>query len=318
MSRILNSTDLIKSVRRRGMVPDDSSTFTNQDILDILNEEIDVGLLSTLLNLNEEYLVHYEEIDLVSGTNEYEIPYRAIGNKLRDVMYVDQSGGVYELTRVSLEDLPDFRYFNRTSNGIDSFYVQNNKIVLNSSLYENYDKLRLYFYLRPNKLVEEKYVGKITSIDTATGVVSLQTFPEEFTNIAPMDFIAYRTPNKILKYDITPTSANKNLKTVTFDPDSLPSGLIVGDYLAFAEETSVPNLPTELHPILAQRCSVHILESLGDTESLQSAQTRLRQMELAVQDLIDNRVEGAPQKIRNKHSQLQQTQSITRFNRRIR
>ena len=40
MSRILNGDAMINSARRRTMTPDDTSAFTDQDILDILDEEI--------------------------------------------------------------------------------------------------------------------------------------------------------------------------------------------------------------------------------------------------------------------------------------
>lgn len=308
MSRVLDSTALIKTVRRRAMIPNDSSTFTDDDIIEILNEEIDVGLLSTILALNEEHLVVHEDQTVSSGTSEYKIPYRSIGNKLRDVALLDSSNNIYEMSRISLEELSDYRSY-RSYQDSDIFYVKNNQVVLVDTTTRAFEKIRMYFYLRPNKLVKTSDVGVISNIDTDTGVVTVSNFPSDFSTLEAMDFVSKRSPSKILAYDIVPSSSSQVTKTITFTASDLPSDLSVGDYLCKAEETPVPNIPTELHPVLAQRCAVYVLESLGDTEGLKNAMARLQQMETATQQLIDDRVEGSPQKINPRHTTLVQSLS---------
>jgi len=314
MSRILTSSKLVESVRKRAMIPTDTSVYTDEDILDILNEEMDAGLLSTLLVLHEEYLVNFKDYDLPVTGNMFEIPYRAIGNKLRDVSVVTSDGNHYELSRISLEQLGDYK------NGLISsdrnvFYVENNYIKLVDTQLSG-EKLRMYFYLRPNTLVLEKNIGVIQDINTSTGAITLVSFPDSFANLSSMDFVAKRSPNKIYKYDISPVSVNTNTRTVTFDPLDLPNNLMVGDYLCLAEETPVPNIPTEMHPLLAQRAAVHILEALGDTEGLANAKAKLSQMESSINNIIDDRVEGAPQKINPRYSALQETSTLLRYRRR--
>jgi hypothetical protein len=108
MSRILTSSKLIQSVRKRAMIPTDTSVYKDEDILDILNEEIDAGLMSTLLVLHEEYLVNYIDLPFDPSTDRYVIPYRASGNKLREVSIVTSDGNHYELSRISLDQLSDY------------------------------------------------------------------------------------------------------------------------------------------------------------------------------------------------------------------
>jgi hypothetical protein len=57
---------------------------------------------------------------------------------------------------------------------------------------------------------------------------------------------------------------------------------------------------------LAQRVAVACLEALGDEQGLMAAQRRLEMMEKSSNDLIDNRVEGAPEKITNRHGTLRE------------
>ena len=40
----------------------------------------------------------------------------------------------------------------------------------------------------------------------------------------------------------------------------------------------MPNIPTEMHPLLAQAAAVNLLESLADTEALRNAEARMEKM----------------------------------------
>jgi hypothetical protein len=50
---VLTSDKLVSSIRRRAMIPDDTATFEDIDLLEIANEEIDVEILPNLMSLNE-------------------------------------------------------------------------------------------------------------------------------------------------------------------------------------------------------------------------------------------------------------------------
>jgi hypothetical protein len=164
----------------------------------------------------------------------------------------------------------------------------------------------MHYYLRPNTLVLNSKAGRICDIDTTTGVVTIETFPDAFANVPVMDFINAKSPNNIISFDKQPTSVDSITKTITFATTDLPSDLEIGDYLNVKQETIVPQLPVELHAILAQRVAVAALEALGDQEGLLAAQKRLDMMERSSTDLIDNRVEGAPEKINNRHGTLRE------------
>jgi len=303
MSRVLTTTKLIKSVRQRAFVPKEDAVYNDQAIIDILNEQIDTMLLPKLMSINEEYLVVSESITTEADKDRYAIPYRAVGNKLRDVSFRDGGGNYYEMSRISLEEVSDYRW-NNASNASDLFYIQNNEVVLVSSRSSDYEFLDMFFYLRPNVIVKNDLCATITSIDTDNGVITLSSFPSAFADEPLFDFIGAKTPNKIFDYDVAVTSVNRSAKTVLFDPALLPSELSVGDYVTVAEESCVPNFPTEYHPLLAQMAAVFILEAMGDTEGLQNAVRKLSTMETGILQMTNDRVEGAPQKVNPRHTTL--------------
>jgi hypothetical protein len=311
MSRVLNTEQLIASARTRTMSPESTNSLDDPKVINILNEEIDSGLLHTLLTLNEENLVIKQDFQKSAGQNRFKIPYRAVGNKLREVSIVTSDNKEHNLARVGIEDLPEFQGF--LSDRIGTFYVEGDEIVLVNSNLDTFDKIRMYYHLRPNTLVPSKETGKIVGIDKATGTIIIDKFPDKFSTNTLFDFVGHRSPNKILRFDIAPTSKNANTFSLVFNPEDLPKDLLIGDFLCLAEQTPVPNVPTEMHPLLCQRAAVHILESLGDSANMNNAMVRLKQMEISVQSILNNRVEGSPQKIRGRFNTL--NESISRRNR---
>lgn len=312
MARPIIASKLIRSVRNRAMIPTDTDTFDDEAILDILNEEVTQGLLATIMSLNEEHMVDHIDIPVSSSDNlkdGIKIPERAVGNKLREVSYI-REGNIYELSRISLEELSDFRNdFDRYNYNLDLFYVEGDRVKFVSDKVSA-DHIRMYFYMMPNDIVSEDDCGKIFKItdngdDTTT--VELYAMPENFTNAPKLDFVSNEVPNKIIGYDVYAVSTNANFKTMVFNNSDLPTTLKVNDYVCEQFTSPYLNMPTEMHSLLAQRAAIYILEALGDTEGLRNAMTRLQGMENSIQTILEDRVEGAPQKINPRHSTLSQT-----------
>ena len=70
MARILNGDAMINAVRNRTMCPDDTSIFTDSDILDILDEEMSAQVLNKLVTLHGENLTVSVDI-LRDASGEY-------------------------------------------------------------------------------------------------------------------------------------------------------------------------------------------------------------------------------------------------------
>jgi hypothetical protein len=295
------------------MTPEDTAVFTDQDVLDIVNEELDVEVLEKLLTLHEEHLTVH--IDIPKNSQDvYDIPYRSIGNKLRDVSIV--SGNyVYELSQISIGELPDYTYNVDSSSYLDKFYVESNQIKLIKPT-RTFDSIRLFFYIRPSVLTKLEKAGIISSIvvdeDNDCVTLALSQVGKEFSINELFDIVGKQTPNKIKTWDqnaleLTNTGTSGTIKfSLSALGDSIDD-IKVGDYVTLAEETPVPNIPTEMHPVLAQAGAIHILESLGDTEALTNAQRRMEKMTQSIQTLIDDRVELAPKKIKPRHGTLNQS-----------
>ncbi len=397
MSSILTSNALIRSIKRRAFIPNSQETFTNEDFLEMATEEINLGLVPLIQRMHEEHLVYYIDTDLVQGQKRYPIPPRAHGNKLRDVALLDENDNVFEMNRYSLNEISDFT---NTTSYINSrgFYLENNDVIVVNFDINIGQKLRMYFYMRPNILVQDELGTSIQSISSSTKVntisplsgsisnisiasetiitsnnhglsggskviingsnstpsidgiyeayvidsnsftipvavtvagnagnwqlgidckdISVSSIPDNFNNNAYFDFTLHTSPNKIMYYDVPVILIDQTTNTISF-PYAMIDGIQVGNHITVAEETIVPNIPTELHPILAQRVAIACLEAMGDEQAKQSAERKLANMERDAGTFLDNRVEGAVQKIKSRHSPLVNTlNTLGRRNRR--
>lgn len=389
MSSILKTGALIRSITRRAFIPSSQETFVNTDFLEMATEEINLRLVPLIQRMHEEHLINYIDVPILESQKRYPMPSRAHGNKLRDVALVDENGNVFEMHRYSLTEISDF---NTTTTYINNrgFYLENNDVVLTSFETNQGQKLRMYFYMRPNVLVEEDrgatvlgiseqyQVDQITPLSGSISAISdtnptvitstnhglttgqtinltlsnstpsvdgqyqitvvdansfsipvavtvpgntgswslmrlckiltVDAIPDHFSSTKKFDIVQHYSPNKISQYDIVVNILNSNLNQISFTSSQVPS-LEIGNYITSSEETIVPNIPTELHPILAQRVAVACLEAMGDEQNKQSAERTLTKMETDAGTFLDNRVEGASQKIKSRHSPLVNTLS---------
>lgn len=312
----LTSNKLIQSIKRRALIPTSQNTFSDEDFLAMANEEMNIGLVPSVMQQKQDYLLISEVIPLQSNTSRYKIPYRAIGNILKDVFYKDTSSNYFEMSRIDKSDLPEFAGPYTLSNH-RLFYIEDNDVVMYPNVQGTVSGfLEMSYYIRPNDLVSENRVGVITAINTTTGEVTLSSLPSVFNLNELFDFIQEKSPHGILGFDVAPISINSTTKTLTFDPNNLPTDLSVGDHVALAGETMLPQLPDDLHVVLAHRVATRCLEALGDTQGLQNANDKLKEMESKTTTLINNRVQEAPKKILNGNTTIRRGLTARRFNRR--
>lgn len=288
------------------MVPLSQNTFTEQDVLDFATEEMNMAIVPAVLKEQEDYYLYSEDIALVNGTTKYNIPYRAIGNKIRDVSIVDASGNVLEMSRIGIGDLPLYPILN--SSNLSKFYIMNNQVGLTADTGLTGNSLRISYYLRPNSLVPNAEICNVVSVNRTTGVVTVDAVPAGFTVVnldstrKKLDFIKAKSPHKLLNYDAVPTTSST--VSITFALADIPADLEMNDIIALATETNIPQIPSDLHVLLAQRVSARILESIGDTEGLTNANAKISELEQKTNIIIGNRVDDAPKIITNNKSIL--------------
>lgn len=161
------STDLIEAVKRKISIPLSQQTFSENDILLFANEETYLSQVPSILLYHQEYFVFPVVVPLKENTSRYPIPDRAIGLRMRDVMYQDQSGNLSDMTRVDAADKAFFQQSGGSTTSIHKFYIEGNEIVLLPKIEGSvFGSIVFYIFLRPNQLVANNRAAILQSIAT--------------------------------------------------------------------------------------------------------------------------------------------------------
>jgi len=408
----MTSNDIIEAVKRKIAFPVSQNTFSEEDILRFANEEMFISQVPSVLQYHEEYFVYRVQTPLVSNISRYSIPDRAIGMRLRDLMWADSAGNFFEMTRISADDKAFFQRNIGANQAIHKFYIENNDVVLTPSVIgDPTGFLNFFIFMRPNQLVKnerartiQSFTQDITVVDnsalvagdkititiatqspnptptditivvgvnaaaTATNIqaaitsaaiegvtasvsgpivtctfddittsfvalnetaisISSQlgfTFGTELASLfsvgSKIDFLQTKPGHKTYVFDIrvkaitNPSVGVYVLKvnrsdlliplSTGYNFPPLIAGIQTGDYICLAGESIIPQLPPDLHNMLAEKTAARILASLGDQAGLAMANDKIKEMEYRQGTLLNDRVDGAPQKITSRHSIL--------------
>lgn len=302
-------SELIRSIKSRMMLPESNSTFSDDDLIAFANEEILIGLVPSILQMKDDYLTAKYITHINSPQVKYPLPERALGNKLRDVAYSSDGLNEYEMTQINSDEKYSGIGMTTNTGYMRQFYMQGDSIVLYPDINSTVTGfLYFYYYMRPNSLVKDAAAATITAIDKVTGDITVSNLPSTYTINSTFDFIKRNSPHSIMSntkgtpaIDIVITNIQNTSKIITLaNIADIPYELKVGDFIALAGESPIPNVPTELHSVLAQRVACRVLEAIGDTAGLANANNKLQEMEGKTGILLDSRVEGAVHKVRNR------------------
>lgn len=299
---------LISSVKLRSFAPISQNAFSDDDIIFLLNEQMKADILPTIFSAREDYFLSFDRLSLVSGLDHYSIPKRAVGNALKDLWILDNSGNrIRTLPRTTVHDLP---YYIAQARNASVFLLKGDEIVLFPVPSESGGFVEVWYFLRPNDLVLTTSTAKITAIGT-DGLNTVFTVDTDLTSSISagtmLDVIDHQSPFLLWNRDIACQTISSTQVAVLTSSIINEVGTVeagVGDIISIATQSNVPMIPEEFHPILAQSVAVRLLEAIGDLNKLQLATATLERMKSAGIKMIQNRVESELQTIINRHSIL--------------
>lgn len=296
-------TAILASIKTRGLIPTSQQTYLDSDLINLANDELQIGIVPFIMKFRSEYFVTDKTEDINVNDDIYDIPTRAIGGKVRNLVVLDTEGNEYDIPQIAKEE----RRFYNTQNGNSSynsfvFYFEGNsvRIVPKPTNAGSQIRLQQSYYIRPSQLIPASSACLITAINSLTNEVTVNAIPVGITGTTVIDFVRGTPGFELRAMDITPVG----LAGVVFTLSSIPDGLTVGDWIAPANQSPIPQIPLELFSMLSQRTIIKVMEGLGDAQGLQIAQKKLEEMEAAAAHLLSPRSDGNPKKLINRYSPL--------------
>lgn len=286
------TADLLAAINLRAFAPVDATTFSNTDLLNLADEEIQTILVPHLMSMREEYFVTYKDISITSGTSAYDIPVRAIGLGVRSVALVNTSGGIRPLPLLNITDISS-----TTAVGTQGFYVMGNSVILYPTPNNSTDVLRIHYQRAPSKLIESSSAFLISSL-TTTSVTAASAAPSGFVSGSSyLDIIRQDGGQETIGMDLLNSSIASTV--ITFST-AIPTATRIGDYVALADQSPLVQFPKEYRPVLAQAVCVRVLQSMR-LAGIEQEIERLKQMLDGVKLLTSVRSIGQQKKIVTKN-----------------
>lgn len=272
-----DSTRLVSQINIKGALPD--GRFTDQELLDLAYDALLSEIVPLILEAREDYLVSSKDFAITANQPAYVIPNRALNGILREVKLVN-GDTVHNLPRIDIEKVSS-----SATGTPNSFYTQGNSVYLYPTPDTTQYTLRMFYFIRPSRLVSTAECARITAISTNTLTVTL---PTGWTSSNTFDLVRGKAHFDILDIDLAASSTTSTTVVLSATP---PSALVVGDYISLAEETCFPFLPPEGHVALIQCAVTSALEAMGDPTAATSA-AKAEMLKTKFANLLKVRVQG--------------------------
>lgn len=288
--------NLLSEFKRQANIPSYDKTYSDSELLNIINSELLSEVMVFILSLTENYFVETYETPVVNGQSNYRLPDRAMGQKVKDVFLKDSTGQKYPLDLINEEDIP---YFNTSYTDSDPryCYLENNDVVLYKTPSQSVKTLVIKYFKAPSEIVASTRYAKITDVNEGTKTITFASKPSVFTDDDEYDIVKNKNGYENEKMDLTVASSTST--TITFN-ESI-SGVAVNDWVCLAKESPIAQLPNEAHELLIFCAAVRFMEGQENSEGLEIALRKKQSLEKRLETLFNNRITNKRNKLRSSH-----------------
>jgi hypothetical protein len=271
-----DTTQLANTVIRDAKVPAGSSYRDNDNakILAIATEEQEAVLVPELIKVQGGHLMAYADTTLTTSTIRYRLPERAI--RPERVVVVNSAGALIARLPLASGDMVDevLAGFMPRGDAIGYWAPENNHAVvaLRDSVLQSGHSLRIYYRRQPNALVATGECWAVTVVTTGNPVYDLGPInagdaSHDSVSDALYDAIVPHPAFEARYEDMVNATTLTDQIGVVAEP-----ALEVGDYIAPAGYTPVPQLPVAFHAVLAALTTARVLREMGNTRAADLAQ----------------------------------------------
>lgn len=290
-------TDLLDDIKVRGSIPTSQSTYTAARFLSMANAVMKSKIAPLVMSAREGYYSYDDDRTISTLTGGVmAISPRAVGGKLLSARFVDGTRWKFA-TRYYEDEISD----TGTAPGMNpGFYVKRNSLVIVPATGVNWSTFRMTIPIRPNTIVDPTTdAAQITGINTGTKTITCSTVPSSWTTASILDILQAEDHFDWLAIDQVITAITTGTSgTITFS-STLPSSLVLNDWVALARKSPTIQCPSEFHPLLAQEVA-NVFLSQRDKTAYELGLEEAKMLEKSVSIATKDRVEGAGQKLTNR------------------
>ena len=170
----------------------------------------------------------------------------------------------------------------------------------------NNELCSLTFYNRNLSVISSNSLGLAIQSNI---IVNSPAVPSKITDRSLVDILQTDAGHITLAYDVLLGVNSVSPTSIMFTEAQLPKDFVVGDYICARFESIIPQVPTDLHTLLAERTCSRLLSSLGDYEGMGVTDSKIKKLEDRQTNIMDMRVDGSPMKVTNFNGLLRNTRT---------
>lgn len=279
--------DLLSTIRARGMFPDASTgSLGTSTLLGFATDALLIQLVPMILSVRNKYYETYTDTTLTSSVTSINLPSRAIGGVLSSVQYINGTA-VRQMLPIDPSGITT-----TTASSPTNYYFENNTIVPYPPPGSGTGSIRMRYFQRPNRLEQTTNCAQVTASDATT--VTCASIPTTWAIGNTVDFIP-KTQSQATPYAIDQALTGVSTTVLTFT--ATPSDVAVGDWIALAEYTPIPEIPFEFQSVLALMATCVGLEAIKDQAGLALAKSALDEAIRSAILLMTPRDQTGPKKV---------------------
>lgn len=270
-----DTAQLVRDVIRDAKIPAGSSYRTESTLLGLASDEMEQLVVPELLKVTGGHLMAYVDVALVQGKSRYRFPARCI--RPERLQIVDSFGKLLGKLHPASGDLVDEVLAGRCPPGIAMGYwvPENNHavVVLQSASESSSGRfLRTYYRRQPNRLAATSDCVKITGYIPGSQLVASQFFFDKINATDTLAAIVSEAPYDIIKASPTFEASAEDVTFQSVTTNSMEGlqgldgteDIEVGDFIAPAGYTPVPQLPVAFHGVLVAYTVARVLREQGN------------------------------------------------------
>jgi hypothetical protein len=290
------TTAFLRAVKRAIAIPAYQARFTDEDFLELGNEEQRSYLVPFITNLRENYFVVYEDVVVPKNQLRIDIPERAAGRAIVNMVYKEGTSDSTKFMPLEQLSVEKTWRFNESVFGRPTFYsfLADEIRILPPPQVDG--MARIYYEELPSDLALEKDCAKITAVGANSVVVD--AIPPAWKIGQIIDITSIKPGFRPAQKDLVITAIN--VLTITFSVNL--SGVVVGDYLSKVKETCILQMPVEISDLLVQAVARRVCASRGVDEITKQVDQVVLKKEKLVAMLLTPRDKGNRRVISNNNS----------------
>lgn len=271
---------MIEEIKRKISAPDSQDLYSDDDFCRAMTDVQRSEIVPYMIDVIEGYFEKEYEFSTNGSDVEYPIPARAIGLKLASMA---QKTGTsrHVITTLTQAQLDETYWHTKRA-----VAIRGNNIVFAPSFNSQIDVIMRY-YRAPSALVPTSDAGQITAI--SGNVLTLSSVPADMIAGVLVDIHTGSAPFQPITDDI-PIISVAGFDVTIADATSFS----VGDWVCFAGQCVIPQIPLELFPILSAYAGLQFLESQSSAEEVAIAQKNYEKLKENLFKLITPRNVSSP------------------------